>query len=287
MALKNGSRSLPSVGSFSQLQQYMGTWKHNLTRVLQRPIGPRVPPNFRITNARGGFRLEWAFTEGADGYEIQRSDDGSFSSNVVTIPVRHRDQTSYFDPMGGAAVERYYRVRATAGTENAPHSVGGPFSTSVSHTSIDASDTVTVPSTNYDNGTSDQSSVGAGGSGITGGSHDACVEEGTEVVYPDGAVCKWEILPNEDWVAVKTVNSKEPVNMHPDTMVAVFKKASELQPGDRIELLKDGAPWEELESAVPFKRAGKKVRRTVAPDGVYGAGDRKIRLHNAKAPREY
>jgi hypothetical protein len=66
--------------------------------------------------------------------------------------------------------------------------------------------------------------------------------------------------------------------MHPDTLVSVWKRASELEIDDRVEV-EDGN-WEPVVGTTSFQRDGQKVKRTVTPGGVYHA--RGIRLHNFK-----
>jgi hypothetical protein len=127
---------------------------------------------------------------------------------------------------------------------------------------------------------------GTTGGGGTGGGSGGCVEVGTPVCYPEGSIVEQEEIACSDWVAVKTFLAREPVLMHPDTLVAVFKKASELEMGDRIKIMAPGAPFETLEYAEHVHKDSVKVKRTVKPSGVYGVGDRNIEVHNAKAPRE-
>jgi len=117
----------------------------------------------------------------------------------------------------------------------------------------------------------------SGGGGATGGGH-GCVELGTPVEFPAGSTVTEEVVPNSDWIAVR-VRGREAVNMHPDTLVCVFKKASELHRGDRVEV-DEGGQWLPLESALTFYRDGLKVKRTVKPGGKYQA--RGLWLHNVK-----
>jgi hypothetical protein len=103
-----------------------------------------------------------------------------------------------------------------------------------------------------------------------------CVEEGTVVVQPEGTI--EELLPCSEWVNI-SVDGCKPLVMHPDTLVSVFKKASELTVDDRIEVM--GARWQKFDTITHSYREGTKVKRT-CPGGTYHAGDKLVRLHNAK-----
>lgn len=117
--------------------------------------------------------------------------------------------------------------------------------------------------------------AGGGGSGSGGGG--GCVEVGTPVLAPKGTTR--EILDCSDWIALR-FNGHEPVYMHPDTLVATWKQASELHPGDRISVGREGR-WRNDWEAWPETRPSKKVKRT-CPGGRYLAGTAQIELHNAK-----
>lgn len=118
-------------------------------------------------------------------------------------------------------------------------------------------------------------SAGAGG----GGGGGNCVEEGVPVEYPVGSVVTEELMPQEEWISV-WIPGQEPVLMDPETLVAVWKKASELRAGDRVDV-GDCGEWEELQWAEPVQKSSRKVKRTVEPSHQYRA--RRIRVHNIKA----
>jgi hypothetical protein len=115
-----------------------------------------------------------------------------------------------------------------------------------------------------------------GGGGSTGGS-GGCVEVGTPVIEPEGTIC--EVIPNAHWVGLQ-FPGHSPVNMHPETLVCVWKKACELQAGDRISVGREGK-WRTDWRARVFYRESKKVKRT-CPGGRYLAGTAQIELHNMK-----
>ena len=121
-------------------------------------------------------------------------------------------------------------------------------------------------------------SAGTTGGGGGGGGSSGCVEAGTPVEFPEGSEVTEEVVANSDWIAV-AVAGREPVNMHPDTLVSVFKRAKELRVGDLVEV-DEGGKWLPLESALTFFRDGFKVKRTVKPGGKYQA--RGIWVHNFK-----
>ncbi len=97
------------------------------------------------------------------------------------------------------------------------------------------------------------------------------------MIEPEGTTQTVE--DNSDWVAL-TMQGHGPVNMHPDTMVVVYKKASELQPGDCISVGFLGN-WRTDWTIDRFTRASRKVKRN-CPGGRYHAGAAQIELHNLK-----
>lgn len=115
---------------------------------------------------------------------------------------------------------------------------------------------------------------GGGTNGTSDGSLLGCVEEGTLVEVPEGTT--EELLECDEWVVLNVGSG--PLRMHPDTLISVFKRASELTSADRIEVQggfwRKGIFWDE-------KRPSVKVRRT-CPGGVYFAGPDMVRLHNNK-----
>jgi hypothetical protein len=122
-----------------------------------------------------------------------------------------------------------------------------------------------------------------GGGGTTGGGgddggDDGCVEVGTPVEQPEGT--QIEVLPCSEWVGLK-LRDREIVQMHPDTLVSVWVKASELTTDSRIDCDDEGR-WQKPEAITQTFRASFKEKRK-CPGGTYRA--RGIRLHNAKSPR--
>lgn len=158
-------RVLPVIGDPSQLHQYLNSWRSKLNQTLRSTPPPPPPFNLTATGVRGAIQLTWAAINvgtvgkgqlgqdsgGPDGYEILKSLSGTFGSDVVTIPLRNINQTSYTDSVGGNVTTCSYRIHTTAGTQSQPHSITGPDSGVVKATSIDSNDTVTTPVTTRDN----------------------------------------------------------------------------------------------------------------------------------------
>lgn len=133
-------------------------WQNQLTPVVSTALPAPTPQNFSVTSARSGLQLSWSpipNNTSVDGFEIVRSQDGSFTDDLKVIPISGAQQSSYFDSLGGSAATAHYRIRATSGTAANPQSVRGPDSGVVSHTSIDSGDTTTKPSTKFDQFTTD------------------------------------------------------------------------------------------------------------------------------------
>lgn len=161
--------TLPTITSYADMLQKLEAWRQVLTpSASSTPITPRSPFNF---SAQGGVAgttgilLTWERVPHADGYEIQSSPNGDFSSVGVSVAIDNGSQTSYFDSLGVASTQRYYRIRATNGTIAQPHTVKGTLTAPINATSGSGV-------TSYDN-VSNGSGHGAwnppGGSGGSGG----------------------------------------------------------------------------------------------------------------------
>ena len=152
------SRALPTINTREQLLPYLKQWSRSLAPLLRRPTTPQAPWRFRVTNQRGGLLLEWDTVSEADGYELLKSSTPDLSVPEI-ISLNSAQANSYFDPVSGSGAgvtgTRYYKLRATAGTETNPHSVKGLLTGIVSATSIDPADTATAGGTTFDTTTSD------------------------------------------------------------------------------------------------------------------------------------
>jgi hypothetical protein len=149
------SRSLPTSTPTTDINQTLANWQTQLQPLVQNVAPQATPQNFGVTNSRGGLTLNWSPVAGADGYEILRSLNGSFTDDLQIIPVKNANQSSFFDSLGGNAQTAHYRIRTTSGTASNPQSQRGPESGPVRHTSIDASDTTSVPVSVFDTVTTD------------------------------------------------------------------------------------------------------------------------------------
>ncbi|HEY6766648.1 MAG TPA: hypothetical protein VI386_17955 [Candidatus Sulfotelmatobacter sp.] len=143
------------------VSQTLASWQTQLNQGIKNAAPQATPLNFKATNSRGGITLNWSPVAGSDGYEILKSLNGSFTDDLQIIPVKNSNLSAFFDSTGGTAVKASYRIRTTSGTQQNPQSQRGPESGVVSHTSIDASDTVTVPTTQLDKFTTDKTRAGA------------------------------------------------------------------------------------------------------------------------------
>ena len=155
-------RTIPTISSLPELQQ----WRRALKGTIKKVAAPGIPRNFSVVSKQGGNYLTWAVTSGADGYEVDISTTGDFSTGITTVSLNSPDQVAYFDSVptsGGAAPAlRYYRVRATSGTITEPHSVKGGNSGVLSSTAIAPNDTTTTSTTGTDQYTSDEANAGSG-----------------------------------------------------------------------------------------------------------------------------
>lgn len=186
------------------------------------------------------------------------------ADNVTYLPFSARSDT-VTNP--GAGTEYYYYyVRESDATLQ----VDGPYTTNVS--------TNTMESNLDGRAFVGFAGVNAGGGGTGGGGDDTggCVEVGTPLTLPAGSGNMLDVLPNEDWVEIVLEDGRE-LAMHPDTLVSVFMKASELQKGLRIEV--EEGKWWKLRNLWNSKRTSHKMKLKV-PGGTYLANG--IRVHNMK-----
>lgn len=170
-----GARALPVITDSRQMVPVLAKWRSALRQAVRTALPAPTPFNFQAKGIRGGIQLTWGkvgetkaigqlgetAAAGPDGYEILRSLSGDFSSDLIVIPIRDSKQTQYVDNVGGAVTTCSYRIRATSGTAEQPHSVKGQDSGTVKASSIDSSDTVTVPTTVFDTYTNDATRAGA------------------------------------------------------------------------------------------------------------------------------
>jgi hypothetical protein len=131
-------RNLPNINTLEEAIPTLKVWQQTLNQVVSSPPPPRTPFNFQAQEgATGvtGIALSWELVRGADGYEIQMSTTGDFSTASIIATLTSAVANTYFDNTISTSVKRYYRIRATAGTANSPHSVKGIWSAPISQTS--------------------------------------------------------------------------------------------------------------------------------------------------------
>jgi hypothetical protein len=118
-----------------------------------------------------------------------------------------------------------------------------------------------------------------GGGGTGGGGGGGCVEVGTPVEYTKGDEVQEVTEACSDWVCMHFPDWDE-VRMHPDTLVKTWKKAKELQPGDRVGV-GDGN-WTTNWHAKTEHKPSFKIKRKCRPSQEYKAGSVRLNLHNNK-----
>ena len=143
---------LPYISRADDLYRSLELWRQQIQRSLNRPPNLKAPLNFRAsapTTTPSSILLEWASVRGADGYEIQRSDNGDFAAGAYkSFFIDNGKQTAYLDNVGASGVTRYYRILALSGTIQEPHSRRGIPSAVIQPTSSSGG-------TSYDGGTND------------------------------------------------------------------------------------------------------------------------------------
>lgn len=149
--------TIPTISNLSDPAQ-----QHILQRALikatKTPVAPPIPLNFQVTNKQGGNYLTWMAMNRpgnpADGYIVEISTNGDFSTGAIAVTLKGAENSAYFDTVptaqGAAPAIRYYRVHCTAGTISQPQSVTGRSSGVISSTAISPNDTTTPPTPKID-----------------------------------------------------------------------------------------------------------------------------------------
>lgn len=83
-----------------------------LKPIAVRPVPPRTPWNFRATANSSGNALSWESVPGADGYELQMTTNGDFSTASTVFAGA---ATTFTDAVA-SGTKRWYRVRPFART---------------------------------------------------------------------------------------------------------------------------------------------------------------------------
>lgn len=217
-----------------------------------------------------------------DGYEFVGSITTTAPTGVVgsgatlTIVVNGTGNVIQANPVAVGSLYNSATVAVAggggSGAQIQPNIVGGQVT---SYTVLNGGTLyVTAPTGTVIPGGTGGTVGGGGTAGTSDGNLVGCVEEGTIVEVPEGTI--EELLPCDEWISVDF--GYGPLVMHPETLVSVFKKASELTRNDRIEV--KGARWRKG-TISGQSRKGMKVKRS-CPGGVYFAGPSLVRLHNEK-----
>ncbi len=151
------ARSLPTLTNQDPATVF-ANWNAQLADNVRNVAPQATPQNFTVTNAGGALTLNWGTVpnaSGADGYEILKSQSGTFTTDLQVIPVKNVNQTSYVDNLGGN-IKCSYRIRTTSGTIQNPQSQRGPESGVVTHTSLAVGSTA-ASTTRLDTFTTDKS----------------------------------------------------------------------------------------------------------------------------------
>ena len=150
--------SLPTITSLQGLFAGLAQWQQALNPVITAPVPVRPPFNFTAAGGAAGatgISLTWERVAGADGYQLQRSATGDFSSATTIATLRSPVATSFFDSTVVTGTKYYYRVSSTAGTIQQPQSINGAWSSPISATSGNAQ-------TTYDTSTAGQQTSNPG-----------------------------------------------------------------------------------------------------------------------------
>lgn len=154
--------NIPVLTDYPGLAQ----WRQALQNSTKSVATPRIPWNFQVANKQGGNYLTWQSVSGADGYVVDISSSGDFSTGVTSITLPGNDNTAYFHTVptaqGATPAVMYYRIRATAGTTNQPQSVQGLNTGVISSQAIAPNDTTTASTTGLDVTTTDGTQTGTG-----------------------------------------------------------------------------------------------------------------------------
>jgi len=130
--------ALPTITTLQALLPSLKIWQQKIQPALGNVPVPRCPFNFRASGGPTGTTfvvLNWEQVSGTDGYEIQASSTGDFSTATTIATFKSPVATAYVDSTVTTGVQKWYRIRSTAGTLAKPQSVTSVWSAPVSNTS--------------------------------------------------------------------------------------------------------------------------------------------------------
>jgi hypothetical protein len=84
-----------------------------LKPIAVQQVPPRTPFNLRVTGGAAGNALAWENVPAADGYEVQMSETGDFSSAPTVFS---GNATAFADVHTTIGTKRWYRIRSYAST---------------------------------------------------------------------------------------------------------------------------------------------------------------------------
>ena len=148
---------LPIINRNEDIIPQLHRWRKQLNKTLKKPKRLRAVFNFRATGSTSlttSILLEWEPLRDADGYIIERSDNGDFASPIRLPFIKGQAAASFLDNIGATGLTKYYRIIPTSGTIADPHTTEGIPSAVISGTTNTAA-------TSYDQGSDDEWSVGS------------------------------------------------------------------------------------------------------------------------------
>ena len=149
--------AIPTISNLSDPAQQI-LLQRALTFATKTPLAPAPPLNFAVTSKQGGNYLTWLAMNKpgnpADGYIVEISTNGDFSTGAQQVTLKGANNNAYFDTVptaqGAAPGIRFYRLHCTAGTISQPQSVISSPSGVIASTAISPNDTTTAPSSKVD-----------------------------------------------------------------------------------------------------------------------------------------
>lgn len=126
----------------------------------------------------------------------------------------------------------------------------------------------------------DGTGVVTGGGGDSGGG--GCTETGTPLFFDRSTESvESELIPCDEWIAIRFHPQDEPLMVHPDTLVGVWHRARDLQSGYLVDVGEHGEFLPLFDNQKVSKKSSKQKLK-VLPHRTYRAGKRRIKLHNLK-----
>src|SRR4029077_5168258 len=132
--------SLPALVSLEQSLPILKQWQQQANDALALPAAARPPFTLQARGNGTQIILSWEVVQGADGYELQTSSNGDFSTVTNILSLKGANTTGFTDASLVPGATRCSRSRSPAGADNNPQVVKGQWSAPVQ-----TSSTVTTP----------------------------------------------------------------------------------------------------------------------------------------------